>query len=316
MAIISPISGSFNVRLVRNYATAELIERWQKSFKIDITSELHGHGEIELYECLDTGLYFFMPLAMAGSEYLYQQLQQQDFYYMKNKWEYEQAMQLLLPLLPETKVLEVGCGRGYFVNQLKQAGVESTGLELNQAAVQYAQANKLPVHAECLEHWAHKYPGQYTHICSFQVLEHIPQPKEFIQQCLACLAPNGRLILGVPNRKSFTRHLEYDLLDMPPHHMARWDAQTFQALQSYLPIQLENIFYEPLGNYHVSLYANIQIDRLWRLSKPHQSIGHKIIYKINKIVHKTMAQSYSFILHLGLKKYLQGHSLLVSFRKL
>jgi len=142
-----------------------------------------------------------VPLDTAGSETLYQELQKLDYYYVEDKWEYDQAVQLLPLSCPELKVLEVGCGRGYFVNKLKQIGVEVVGLELNQSAVDYAQSQNLPVHRESLKNWTQKYPQQYTVICSFQVLEHIAQPKEFIQQCLNGLAPNGQLILGVPNAK-------------------------------------------------------------------------------------------------------------------
>ncbi len=316
MVVTSPISGSLNVQLVRSYPTAELIQRWQNNLNIDITPELHGYSEIKLYECLDTGLYFFLPLDTAGSEALYQELQNLNFYYMEDKWEYAQAMQLILPLSPETKVLEVGCGRGYFVKKLKNLEIEVAGLELNPSAVDYAQAQNLPVYQESLADWAQKYPGQYTMICSFQVLEHIAQPKEFIQQCLNCLAPNGRLILAVPNGKSFTRYLEYDLLDMPPHHLTRWHTQAFQALESYFPMRLENIFYEPLASYHVDWYVGLQMDRLQPFPNPRQSFGHKIIYKITKPIYKQLPQVYKFILNVGLRKSIQGHSLLASFRKL
>ncbi len=316
MVVTSPISGSTNVQLVRSYPTTELIHRWQKNLNIDITAELHGHGAIELYECLDTSLYFFMPSDTAGSEALYQALQKLDFYYLEDKWEYDQAIKLLQSADRAIKVLEVGCGRGYFLKKLCHLGIEVTGLELNQSAVDDAQNNQLPVHRESLENWTQKYPGQYTAICSFQVLEHIAQPKAFIQQCLNGLAPNGQLILAVPNGKSFTRYLEYDLLDMPPHHMTRWHTQAFQALESYFPLRLENIFYEPLAAYHVDWYVGLQIGRLWQLPNPHQSLGHKFIYKISKPIYKKLPQVYKFLLNLGLRKYIQGHSLLVSFRKL
>ncbi|WAS05823.1 class I SAM-dependent methyltransferase [Gloeomargaritales cyanobacterium VI4D9] len=313
MVITSPISHSSNVRFIQRYPTTELIQRWQQNLNMDITSELHGHSAVELYECLDTGLYFFVPLDTAGSETLYQELQKLDYYYIEDKWEYDQAVQLLPLSCPELKVLEVGCGRGYFVNKLKQIGVEVVGLELNQSAVNYAQAHHLPVHRESLENWTQKYPQQYTVICSFQVLEHIAQPKEFIQQCLNSLAPNGQLILGVPNGKSFTRYLEYNLLDMPPHHMTRWHAKAFQSLENYFPMTLEGIFYEPLATYHVDWYVNLQMDRLWQLPNPRQSFGHKIIYKITKPIYTKLLQ---FILNSGLRKFIQGHSLLASFRKL
>ncbi|MEN9243630.1 MAG: class I SAM-dependent methyltransferase [Gloeomargarita sp. DG02_5_bins_242] len=316
MVVTSPLSGSTNIRLIRSYPAQELIARWQKNFNFDITPELHGHPAIELYECLDTGLYFFTPWDTAGSEALYQELQKLDFYYMEEKWEYDQALQLLQPLSPEHKVLEVGCGRGYFVKKLKKLGIEITGLELNQLAVNYAQAQSLSVHRESLENWAQKYPGQYTAVCSFQVLEHIAQPKQFIQHCLDCLAPNGQLILAVPNAKSFTQSLEYDLLDMPPHHMARWHSQVFQKLENYFPMRLAGVFYEPLASYHVDWYVGLQLSRRWQLPNPHRSFGHRFIYKMAKPIYKKLPQVYKFTLnHMGFRKYIRGHTLLGCFRK-
>ncbi|WP_448379620.1 class I SAM-dependent methyltransferase [Gloeomargarita sp.] len=319
MTVRSPISGSSHVRCLRRYSSTELGKRWQNHLGVDIAVELQGHAIVELYECLDTGLQFFYPLDVAGSEHLYRQLQKHEFYYMADKWEYDQALRLLQSKTTQNpgslNILEVGCGRGYFVQKLQRLGVKVVGLELNQSAVDTAQTHNLPVYAESLATWAQQHPQEFTHICSFQVLEHLAAPKQFIHNCLACLVPNGQLIFAVPNRESFTRHLEYDLLDMPPHHLTRWCARTFAALEHYFPLQLERIFYEPLAPYHVDWYVQVQMERLWRLPDPHRSLGHKILYKLVKPLYRNIPQIYRLILNAGLRNYIRGHTMLVVLRK-
>jgi SAM-dependent methyltransferase len=318
MTVCSPLSGSSRARFLRRYPSTELCARWQQHLGIDITSELRGYPAIELYECLDTGLHFFLPWDVAGSEHLYQQLQKHEFYYMEEKWEYDQAIHILRShesTKAPTKVLEVGCGRGHFVQKLQDLGIDVTGLELNQVAVHDAQTCHLPVYAESLADWAQQYPETYTHICSFQVLEHVADPKQFIHNCLACLVPNGWLIVAVPNRHSFIRYSEYNLLDMPPHHMTRWCADTFRSLERYFPLKLVHVFYEPLAAYHVDWYVQLQMERFCKLPHPHRFLVHKIIYKLAKSLYKHASQMYRFMLKAGLRQYIHGHSLLVCLQK-
>ncbi|MCS7030514.1 MAG: class I SAM-dependent methyltransferase [Gloeomargarita sp. SKYG116] len=302
MVVTSPISGSTNVRLLQRYSAEELIRLWQQIFNIDITPELRGHMTIELYHCLDTKLYFFMPEDIAGSERLYQQLQKLDFYYMQDKWEYRKTIQLIQSLPMQGKVLEVGCGRGYFLKKLRNLGISASGIETNEKAVSYAQGNNLDVYLYSLETWVQKHPREYGVVCSFQVLEHIAHPKRFIENCLACLGHGGWLILGVPNADSFIRYAENNLLDMPPHHMTRWCRDTLQSLEVYFPMKLINIFYEPLAPYHIDWYSSIQMNRLRKFLNPQQSFTRKAIYKLAKSIGKKVLE---LGIQLGLRSYIR-----------
>src|SRR5262245_6694354 len=89
----SPLTGSENVTVLRTISASELIARWKRDFDIDITGELHGAGEVRLYRCEDTGLRFYWPSNVAGSDKLYEQLQRFDWYYMADKWEHLRAVE-------------------------------------------------------------------------------------------------------------------------------------------------------------------------------------------------------------------------------
>ena len=150
--ILSPITGLDDVSLLKKINTQKLIDDWQKTFQIDITKELHGHVEIELYRCNQSGLRFFVPFDLAGSELLYRELQKFSWFYLTEKWEYEVA---LANLCDCRTVLEVGCGFGAFIQKGINVSLDIVGIELNALAVDTALQNNLPVVLMNLEDFGH-----------------------------------------------------------------------------------------------------------------------------------------------------------------
>lgn len=297
----SPLTGSKDVTLLKTIEVNQLIKEWNHSFKIDITSELHGYKEINLYQCNETKLRFFFPFDIAGSDKLYEQLQKFDWFYMPEKWEHKVALKNLSNC---NNVLEVGCAFGSFVKSALKLGLNAQGIELNSSAVAVAKKNNIPVENIDLEEFANNNPLSQDAICSFQVLEHIPQPKRFIELCLQTIKPGGKLIFCVPNAESFLKY-QYNLLDMPPHHMTQWTASTFKALENLFPLKLEKIIKEPLADYHVNSYLRAYSHHICNISP----LG-KMIFNRYTILW------YEYLLQSGLRKLVTGQSIYVQFRKL
>jgi 2-polyprenyl-3-methyl-5-hydroxy-6-metoxy-1,4-benzoquinol methylase len=299
---VSPLTGLDDVTLLRTISAGQLIRDWRDGrLKIDITEELHGHEEIYLYQCNQTKLKFFYPPDVAGSDRLYEKLQSNDFYYMEDKWEHRTALEDLAGC---EQILEIGSGFGAFVQICIGRGLNARGIELNEAAVARAQQLGLPVERLSLEHAAELYSGSFDAICSFQVLEHVSNPRDFINWSLEMLRPYGKLIYCVPNADSFLKY-QYNLLDMPPHHMLRFSRGTFVALQKLFPLKLEKVRYEPLASYHVAGYID--------------SYGRHFCsrYAQAKILFNRYTEPfYRLCLNLGFRRLLVGQSLYVQFRKL
>lgn len=231
----SPLTAGKDIILLKTIKSQQLISDWKNTFQIDITAELRGHNEIYLYQCNQTKLKFFVPLDIAGTGKLYEQLQKFDWFYMSEKWEYQVALQNLSGY---KDILEIGSGFGAFVKAGRDAGLNIRGLELNEAAVKVAQKKNLPVECIDLQTFANQSPQSFDAVCSFQVLEHVPNPKQFIEWSLKALKPNGKLIFCVPNSESFLKY-QYNLLDMPPHHMLQWSETSFRALEKIFPVKVE-----------------------------------------------------------------------------
>jgi 2-polyprenyl-3-methyl-5-hydroxy-6-metoxy-1,4-benzoquinol methylase len=177
------------------------------------------------------------------------------------------------------------------------------GIELNDEAIKQAQQNKLPVERLDLEEAAHLYPKLFDTVCSFQVLEHVPNPKDFIHWSLELLKPGGKLILCVPNSESFLKY-QYNLLDLPPHHMIQWSRKSFKALEELFPLKLEKVKYEPLASYHVLGYLHAYKEHF----KSQSGLS-------NQLVNQRTLPFLEKCLNLGLRHLLTGQSLYVQFRK-
>jgi 2-polyprenyl-3-methyl-5-hydroxy-6-metoxy-1,4-benzoquinol methylase len=100
------------------------------------------------------------------------------------------------------KILDIGCGTGAFLNTMKLAGWESTGLEPDDAArikaAELYSINPRPSHEIFdLPH------DNYDAITMWHVLEHVHQLQEYIAQLKNMLTKNGRIFIAVPNYTSY-----------------------------------------------------------------------------------------------------------------
>jgi SAM-dependent methyltransferase len=130
------------------------------------------------------------------------------------------------------RLLDVGCGAGQFLQLMRQAGWEVTGLDLSAEVVARvrdemglrALAGSLP-HPELP-------PESFDLVTMWQSLEHFHQPLEMLQEAHALLAPGGRLLAAVPNLDSGSFRLfgpSWFGLDLP-RHLVHFTPLTLRAM--------------------------------------------------------------------------------------
>ncbi len=101
-------------------------------------------------------------------------------------------------------VLEIGCGSGFTLSAAKDNGFEVTGLELNQKCVDFCHKQGLfSVYNESLEEFTKKSDVKFDIVGMYDVLEHLTNPRETIQNIKNLLKPGGLLSIYVPNSNSF-----------------------------------------------------------------------------------------------------------------
>lgn len=301
-SVRSPLTRSKNVRLLSTLSALEVCESWKIAFGVELSRELQNIEFIYLYECLDTGLRFFLPLSSAGSNFLYEFLQTFDWYYMPWKWEHERAAS---DIAVGERVLEVGCGFGDFVQRIRDTKTSDiVGIELNEQAVGRGMSLQRPVMQMGVDVIADAEPNHFDVVCHFEVLEHVTHPLKFLSDCLRCLKVGGRLLIAVPNMDSFIRYSPNNLLNQPPHHMTQWSPATFRALPKLLPVELQSIAFEPLALYHVDWYLSTLVARV-----PQNRIVRGFARRCALLFGRP-------VLRTDLRRMVRGHTQYVVLRKL
>lgn len=117
-------------------------------------------------------------------------------------------------------LLDVGCGGGLFLGMMRRRGFRVVGLDLSREAAAVAwQYQHVPAVAGDLER-APLRPGSFAGITMSHVLEHLSDPRAYLAAAHRLLAPDGRLVIHVPNAASWQFRVlgrSWNGVDVPRH---------------------------------------------------------------------------------------------------
>jgi 2-polyprenyl-3-methyl-5-hydroxy-6-metoxy-1,4-benzoquinol methylase len=124
---------------------------------------------------------------------------------------------------PGIRLLDVGCGGGYFLRIAARLGAEVQGVEPSDIAASRARAAGIPVFTGTLEIYVESIGDRrFDLITANHVLEHTPDPVRTLGMMKQILAPAGLIWIGVPNADcTFSRKLRgrWHSIDVPFHLM-------------------------------------------------------------------------------------------------
>jgi len=111
------------------------------------------------------------------------------------------AHQMMVRLVGQNKrVLEVGCGKGFVSERLKQQGCIVTGIELNEEHAKRAErfCERLVVgNVESMK--LDFKPNSFDVLLFGDVLEHLHNPEKVLRKLKASLNDNGLIVASIPN---------------------------------------------------------------------------------------------------------------------
>src|SRR6202035_2316904 len=98
-----------------------------------------------------------------------------------------------------TRVLEIGCGKGAILGELKKAGHEVTGIDIDAAALAYCRAPHADLavsvaSGDSLPFSDHSFDA----VLSFDVFEHIRDSDRHLKEVRRVLRPGGCYFLQTP----------------------------------------------------------------------------------------------------------------------
>ena len=167
---------------------------------------------------------------------------------------------------PGSRVLDVGCGSGSSLLELKNMSCEAFGVDPEPTAGKLARKYKLKFHRGFLTD--NPWPGKkFDYITASQVLEHINDPAGFVRLCRTRLSPGGRLVLSFPNIDSWSKQLlgKRWLHWHIPFHLNHFSRKSVEIMAKKTGMQVEK-----LSTITPNLWVNLQLRRLLQRPVPGQ----------------------------------------------
>jgi SAM-dependent methyltransferase len=164
-------------------------------------------------------------------------------------------------------VLDLGCGWGEFINQIRAA--RKFGMDLNQSTRRHLDDAVVFLHQDCSAGWAVE-DGALDTVFTSNFFEHLPDKASLggtLKEAFRCLKPGGRLICLGPNIK----YLPGAYWDFWDHYLPLTERSLTEGVElvgfrverclgRFLPYTMDTGFHPPLWT--VSLY--LQAPFLWR----------------------------------------------------
>jgi len=134
------------------------------------------------------------------------------------------------------RLLDIGCGPGFFLKTAVERGWQAKGIEPSRQAAAHARGLGIEVVEGFFDADSAETLGRFDAVHLNNVLEHVPDPVSIIRCARAVLDDGGLICINVPNdfspfqiagRAAVNRH-EWWLA--PPHHLNYFDFASAAAL--------------------------------------------------------------------------------------
>lgn len=255
-----------------------------------LSYKITDHGQtalVRVVRCLKCGLIYVNPRPTANPIYE-SYIQSMDNEYVQEEAGRRAAARVILDYLDSQRksgrLLDIGCGVGFLLDEARKANWQVSGVELSQWAVDYAK-NKLgleDIRLGLLKD-ANFPDNHFDAVILKDVIEHLPNPKQTLEEIRRILKPTGVICCNTPDINSWiSRFLGAKWWGIKQHHLyyfhkeslskmlqvagfvptkVRWHARTFS-----LAYWVKNFaYYKPWGK------------SLWTWLNKHPALGQKLI---------------------------------------
>jgi SAM-dependent methyltransferase len=143
------------------------------------------------------------------------------------------------------KMLDLGCGSGWFLAAMRKQGWQTHGVEISSVAAELGRNTAgLDIFSGTLEQAA--FPSEFfDYIRSNHSFEHISTPNETLDEIRRILKGDGKLLIGVPNEASLTSRLfgQYWWYRGAPVHPFTYSVSTLTTLLAKHHFAIERVVY-------------------------------------------------------------------------
>ncbi len=119
------------------------------------------------------------------------------------------------------RILDIGCGRGYFLLACRERGYDVQGFDISDDGAAYVkEVLGIPVRTGILEGAFED--ASFDVITMWHSLEHTPDPAKYLEAAGRWLRPDGVLVIDVPNYTGTDARLKWEAWehwDLPYHFL-------------------------------------------------------------------------------------------------
>ncbi|MEM6524351.1 MAG: class I SAM-dependent methyltransferase [Bacteroidota bacterium] len=176
-------------------------------------------------------------------------------YSIVRKYTLKWKLRLVSRYISKGKILDIGCGTGHFLQVMQNAGWKTYGVEPDDTARNTATQM---VGKDFIHNSLYSLPSEkFDVVTLWHVLEHVSELDSQFKIIKQHLAPSGRLLVAVPNHRSFdAQHYQqfwagYDV----PRHLYHFDRNTMQVISKKVGLKIVDILPMKLDAYYVSLLS-------------------------------------------------------------
>jgi len=214
---------------------------------------MNGYSAAHLVKCLACGFVFSQEIPSD------EELQNHYKGYGRNDYlspitikRYEELLDRMEKYRKTNKILDVGCGIGYFLEVAKRKGWEVHGTEYTDEAISICEGKGIEMKKGKLN-TAYYENESFDIITSFEVIEHINNPTEELNNFNELLRKGGLAYVTTPNFNSLLRYRlksAYNVISYPEH------------LSYYTPRTLKKVFLQHGFSYQQITTTGISLTRL------------------------------------------------------
>jgi 2-polyprenyl-3-methyl-5-hydroxy-6-metoxy-1,4-benzoquinol methylase len=197
--------------------------RWHRECLLCSSSRLQrlpAYAGAHLVRCRACGFVFASRgPSDAELEHYYRDYGHEWFDSPINRQRYRELLDTFEPYRATNRILDSGCGAGYFLEEARARGWEVYGTEYSERAIEICRHKGLevvqaPVHPGTYE------PGFFDVATSFEVVEHLRDPLPEALVLSEVVRPGGMLYCTTPNFNTLSRRLlrsSWSIVSYPEH---------------------------------------------------------------------------------------------------
>jgi len=197
--------------------------------------DLADYAKAHLCQCKSCGCVFSKKIPSKNDlEEHYQGYGRKDYLSPITIKRYHELLDLFEPFRKTNKLIDIGCGIGYFLEVAKRRGWEVYGVEITDEAVQICSNKGIHTKKGLLDPKNYQ-PGMFDIVTSFEVIEHMNNPKTELNNFNAILREGGLVYITTPNFNSLLRYrlkAAYNVI-IYPEHLHGYTTKTLKKLFHY-----------------------------------------------------------------------------------